>query len=199
VAEAPTHIPPAPPAWPIELPGLQVRDLALPVSVLRLWRAEAGHCDALSQAFALPWPRQPNTVAGDAPRVLWLAPSEWAILDAPAEVVVARVAQACGTGLWHCVDLTESRVAFEVRGARGLDLLAKGCSLDLHPRAFAPGACAQTLPVDKIKLPPGFHIEVWTRLDNARGMTLGADFHYPLMGTDNLAEWGLGVHMGWGK
>jgi len=31
------------------------------------------------------------------------------------------------------------------------------------------------------------------------GMTLGADFHYPLMGTDNLAEWGLGVHMGWGK
>jgi sarcosine oxidase subunit gamma len=139
------HIPPAPPAWPIDLPGLQVRDLALPVSVLRLWRAEAGHCDALSQAFALPWPRQPNTVAGDAPRVLWLAPSEWAILDAPAEVVVARVAQACGTGLWHCADLTESRVAFEVRGARGPDLLAKGCSLDLHPRAFAPGACARTL------------------------------------------------------
>jgi sarcosine oxidase subunit gamma len=25
------------------------------------------------------------------------------------------------------------------------DLLAAGCSLDLHPRAFAPDRCAQTL------------------------------------------------------
>ena len=39
----------------------------------------------------------------------------------------------------------------------------------------ALSACAQTLPIDRIKLPPGFRIEVWTRLDNARGMTLGAD------------------------
>jgi len=33
----------------------------------------------------------------------------------------------------------------------------------------------------------------------ASGMTVGADFHYPLMGTSNLAEWGLGVYIGWGK
>lgn len=33
----------------------------------------------------------------------------------------------------------------------------------------------------------------------ANGMTLGADFHYPLMGTNVLAEWGLGVYVGWGK
>ena len=25
------------------------------------------------------------------------------------------------------------------------EMLAKGCSLDLHPRVFAPGQCAQTL------------------------------------------------------
>ena len=29
-------------------------------------------------------------------------------------------------------------------GSRVRDLLAKGCTLDLHPRAFAPGQCAQT-------------------------------------------------------
>jgi hypothetical protein len=33
----------------------------------------------------------------------------------------------------------------------------------------------------------------------ANGMTLGADFHYPLMGTNVPAEWGLGVYVGWGK
>lgn len=37
--------------------------------------------------------------------------------------------------------------------------------------AFA--ACAAELPVERIKLPPGFAIEVWARVDNARQMTLG--------------------------
>jgi glucose/arabinose dehydrogenase len=35
------------------------------------------------------------------------------------------------------------------------------------------GACAKPLPIEQIKLPPGFRIEVWARVDNARGMTLG--------------------------
>ena len=29
-------------------------------------------------------------------------------------------------------------------GARAREVLMKGCRLDLHPRAFAPGACMQT-------------------------------------------------------
>jgi hypothetical protein len=31
------------------------------------------------------------------------------------------------------------------------------------------------------------------------GLTLGADFHYPLMGTNIPAEWGIGIYFGWGK
>lgn len=31
------------------------------------------------------------------------------------------------------------------------------------------------------------------------GMTLGADFHYPILGTNVIQEWGFGVHVGWGK
>jgi glucose/arabinose dehydrogenase len=34
-------------------------------------------------------------------------------------------------------------------------------------------SAADTLPIDKIKLPPGFAIEVWARVDNAREMALG--------------------------
>ena len=34
-------------------------------------------------------------------------------------------------------------------------------------------AAAADLPLDQIKLPPGFAIEVWARVDNARQMTLG--------------------------
>jgi sarcosine oxidase subunit gamma len=43
------------------------------------------------------------------------------------------------------VDVSSSRAVIEVSGPRARDLLAKGCGLDLHPRAFAPGHCAQTL------------------------------------------------------
>jgi sarcosine oxidase subunit gamma len=32
----------------------------------------------------------------------------------------------------------------EVAGSDARLLLAKGCSVDLHPRAFEPGRCAQT-------------------------------------------------------
>ena len=42
------------------------------------------------------------------------------------------------------VDLTELRTVIAVSGAHARDLLAKGCTLDLHPRAFPAGACAQT-------------------------------------------------------
>ena len=36
-------------------------------------------------------------------------------------------------------------------------------------------AAANTLPLDRIKLPPGFRIELFARVDNARGMALGAE------------------------
>ncbi len=39
----------------------------------------------------------------------------------------------------------------------------------------AAGAGAGELPLDKIKLPPGFRIELFARADNARGMALGAE------------------------
>ena len=39
----------------------------------------------------------------------------------------------------------------------------------------AGSALAQGLPLNLIRLPPGFRIELWTRLDNPRAMALGAD------------------------
>ena len=36
-----------------------------------------------------------------------------------------------------------------------------------------PAVAAEQLPLDSIKLPPGFSIELWARVDNARQMALG--------------------------
>ena len=48
-------------------------------------------------------------------------------------------------GVGAAVDLSANRTTLELRGPASRDVLAAGCALDLHPRAFRPGRCAQTL------------------------------------------------------
>jgi sarcosine oxidase subunit gamma len=99
-------------------------------------------------ARALGLPLEPNTTRTDGSRTtLWLGPDEWLVVgpdgDAPA---IARELEAAGehAGWVTTVDLSSNRTAIELSGPRVRDLLAFGCSLDLHPRAFGPGRCAQT-------------------------------------------------------
>jgi sarcosine oxidase subunit gamma len=79
------------------------------------------------------FPTEPNTSAGD---VLWLGPDEWLVVGA-READYPDAAAA--------VDVSANRVCFELAGDDVEDVLAQGCALDLHPSAFAPGRCAQTL------------------------------------------------------
>lgn len=127
-------------------PLVHFQATTLQVSILRLKFPEGHEYAALSREFGLPWPLAPNTVAkGDGVRVLWLGPTEWVVEQLPAAEVAARAARACGATLHHVADVSEGRVVFELAGPKARELLAKGCSLDLHPRVFAPGQCAQTL------------------------------------------------------
>ena len=58
---------------------------------------------------------------------------------------IARAARACGDTLHHVAEVSEGRVVFELEGPKAREVLSKGCSLDLHPRVFGAGQCAQTL------------------------------------------------------
>ena len=57
------------------------------------------------------------------------------------KAVGANVSAPAGA---QVVDLSEARTVIIVAGPRGRDMLQKGTPLDLHPRAFEPGHCAQT-------------------------------------------------------
>jgi sarcosine oxidase, subunit gamma len=62
-----------------------------------------------------------------------------------AAVVAGEVGHALA-GLHHSVvDVSANRTVVELTGYGRLELLAEGCGLDLHPRAWRPGSCAQTL------------------------------------------------------
>jgi sarcosine oxidase subunit gamma len=108
---------------------------------------EQAFAAAVEGALGVGLPVEANTVAsaGDL-SVLWLGPDEWWVVtpdDGPAMAGKLRAAlteQRCAV-----TDVSESRTCIHVRGPRARDLLAKGCPLDLHPRVFSAGHCAQSL------------------------------------------------------
>lgn len=93
-------------------------------------------------------PVAPNTASkGEGVAALWLGPSSWLLvangLAAATDFAGARDAvNAAGGALF---DVSASRIAYVVDGARAADALAAGCPLDFHPRAFGAGQCRQSL------------------------------------------------------
>ncbi|MFE0810888.1 sarcosine oxidase subunit gamma [Streptomyces sp. NPDC058848] len=125
--------------------------------------------EAVGLALGVPLPLAPNTVnRGGELAVLWLGPDEWLVVGAGAATGLAeRLRSAIGDEHGAVVDVSAQRTALLVAGARSRDLLARGCSLDLHPRVFGAGRCAQTtlaraqvVLVARDGLRPGFWVLV---------------------------------------
>jgi len=99
-----------------------------------------------------PLPIEPNTVAGgpDA-AVLWLGPDEWLVVGPPDSAPAIEhqlrgaLAAAPDAGPVAIIEVSANRTTLELSRADARAILAGGCSIDLHPRAFGPGRCAQTM------------------------------------------------------
>ncbi|MGW5434801.1 sarcosine oxidase subunit gamma [Streptomyces sp. NPDC004059] len=109
--------------------------------------AKSPAAEAVGLALGLQLPLEPNTAvhAGDVTAV-WLGPDEWLVvgLRGTERDLESRIRSAAGDEPVSVTDVSAQRTALLVGGPRARDLLAHGCSLDLHPRAFGPGRCAQT-------------------------------------------------------
>ena len=114
---------------------------------LRLDPAADGAVDAARAALGVAPPRAPNTaVTANGVTVLWLGPDQW-LVTAPACAgeTVERALRAALDGWRHALtDVGAMYTVLALSGARAREVLMKGCRLDLHPRSFGPGACAQT-------------------------------------------------------
>lgn len=92
-------------------------------------------------------PGEPNTAhhVGDV-HVLWLGPDEWLVIAPPDSLALSdalTVATQADTAA-GVVDVSAASTLLRLAGPGARDLLSHGCALDLHPRAFGVGACAQT-------------------------------------------------------
>ncbi len=121
----------------------QVALREMPMSMmfdLRLQPAGVELVAAAEAAFALTLPLVPNkSTAANARTALWLGPDQWLIVVPAGEPSLPAVELA---GSASVVDVSDLRAVFELAGPRARDVLAKGCAVDLHPRAFKPGDCA---------------------------------------------------------
>jgi len=96
--------------------------------------------------FALPL--DPNAwTAGDGREALWLGPDEWLVVGAPgsAPAIAAELGRSLAGEHHSVVDTSANRTVVELTGDARFDLLTQGCGLDLHPRSWRPGRCAQSL------------------------------------------------------
>jgi methylglutamate dehydrogenase subunit D len=123
---------------------------------------------AAREALGLALPDSPRWVAGRAVRALWDGPERWLLLfdEAPTggvetslgrlQLPTAQPARAptdsvetfLGRHLGrHATVVDQSHAHFRLRiaGSRVRDVLAKGIAIDLHERAFQPGAVALTV------------------------------------------------------
>jgi sarcosine oxidase subunit gamma len=138
-----------PPASPAN--GLILAELAVPGQInLRGSPSDTAFLAAAGSVLECRLPVSPNTVqtAGDL-TVLWLGPDEWLVLASPGAeaAIVARLREALAGIHAAIADVSGNHARLRLAGNHARDVLAKGCSLDLHPRRFQPGQCAQTLIV----------------------------------------------------
>ena len=59
-------------------------------------------------------------------------------------MLATALRRAVADGFAAVVELGSGQTVIEVAGPRAREVIAKGCPLDLHPRAFGPGSCAQS-------------------------------------------------------
>ena len=102
--------------------------------------------EALESQLGQSLPTTPNTLSEGEHHIYWLGPDEWLILtDLPQlRLLVEKLRQAADGKHVALNDVSGGQIVLRLDGTGVRDLLAKGCTLDLHPRVFTAGMCAQS-------------------------------------------------------
>jgi sarcosine oxidase, subunit gamma len=108
---------------------------------------------AVRDVLGVNLPRVTGGVA-TSPRAqcLWQGPDEWLVMISEREETrcVAELDDALA-GLHHAVtDVTGDRLVIRITGSRALELIARGCSIDLDPEAFSSGRVVNCVFADTL-------------------------------------------------
>jgi sarcosine oxidase subunit gamma len=78
--------------------------------------------------------------------VIWQGPDGWLVTGTAlaGPELEARLREAVAAHGGAAIDVSGQRTTLRLSGSHCRDVLAKGCALDLHPRAFGEGTAAET-------------------------------------------------------
>jgi sarcosine oxidase, subunit gamma len=103
---------------------------------------------AAAELLGVELPTAASTYAKNADTtVIWQGPDEWLVTGTAlaGPELEARLREAVAAHGGAAVDVSGQRTTLRLSGTHSRDVLAKGCSLDLHPRVFIEGTAAETL------------------------------------------------------
>ncbi len=136
------------PGWTAR--GTGVGLAACPMDIVELAVLRGGTADLTRAAAArgLELPSLGRLAAWGKGFALAVRPGRWLVLEPPAATgaTLAQWQQPCA-GAAAAIELTCALNAFCLAGAAAREVLARGCRLDLEPRAFPAGRAAATLMV----------------------------------------------------
>ncbi|MEO6984024.1 MAG: sarcosine oxidase subunit gamma family protein [Paralcaligenes sp.] len=102
---------------------------------------------AIGETLDVALPIKANTVSIGTEYVLWwLGPNEWLAQSVQARpaVLEARLRGRFGDQFATSVDVGSGYTTLRLSGTHAGQVLQKGCPLDLHPKVFTEGQCAQS-------------------------------------------------------
>jgi sarcosine oxidase subunit gamma len=98
--------------------------------------------DRIAGRFGLALPTTPRIVETSDIGLIWAGRDQWLARSARPDLAVLLEAEIGDVAA--IADQSDARAILRLSGLRVREVLAKGCMIDLHPRAFRPGDVALT-------------------------------------------------------
>jgi len=174
--------------------GAQPLRISLPARETVQVQLLRGHAAVVAatmrDSFGIEMPEAGRSAAGPGATALWTQPGCW-MLTAPwiGEGVLAAAVRGALEGHATVIDQSHGRITIGIEGEQARAVLAKGCRLDLHPRAFGPGRVASTVIaqvnclIHQVDATPRFEMTVFS--------TLAEPFFHWL--SESAAEFGYAI------
>ena len=119
-----------------------------PCSIVRVqtWDSQAAAPAKVELALGIAWPRETGASVSGRVDIICTGPTDWLVMasDLDGAELLQRLDQAFMGSLFRATNVSQALSRMEIDGPDARMLLAKGCSLDLHPPCFPPGRCART-------------------------------------------------------
>ncbi len=121
----------------------ELRDLGLfSVSVLK--GQSESFASAVMQATTLALPKGPSCTSAAGITIIGTGPRQYLLVAEPKGVAACETLLRDAAAIAAFAEQSDGRAVIAVGGLKAREALAKGVSIDLHPKAFPPGAAAVT-------------------------------------------------------